>query len=50
VQRGSIRELVPGINVFQKSDNCRIPDLTFVASGREQISASTASAAAGLTP
>ena len=30
-------ELVPGINVFQKSDNYRIPDLTFVASGREQI-------------
>jgi Uma2 family endonuclease len=30
-------ELVPGINLFEKSDNYRIPDLTFVAHGREHI-------------
>ena len=30
-------QLVSGINVFRSSDNYRIPDLTFVASGREQI-------------
>jgi len=30
-------QLVPGINVFRSSDNYRIPDLTFVASGREEI-------------
>lgn len=30
-------QLVSGINVFRSSDNYRIPDLTFVAIGREQI-------------
>jgi Uma2 family endonuclease len=30
-------QLVSGINVFRSSDNYRIPDLTFVANGREQI-------------
>src|SRR5262245_62650452 len=32
--RGTLRS---GINVFQASDNYRIPDLTFVAPGREEI-------------
>ena len=29
--------LISGINVFRRSDDYRIPDLTFVATGREQL-------------
>lgn len=29
--------LVPGINVFRADDNYRIPDLSFVAAGREEV-------------
>jgi Uma2 family endonuclease len=30
-------QLVSGINVFRESDDYRIPDLTFVATGRERL-------------
>jgi Uma2 family endonuclease len=37
MKRAARGELVPGINVFRADDNYRIPDLSFVAAGREEV-------------
>ena len=37
LKRNRRGELVPGINVFRADDDYRIPDLTFVAHGRQEV-------------